>query len=171
VILGDDPDSRGGQYFSDDTYVVVHLGVGDGNFAQRSLLKLDATGGLDQLALGDFNQDSYPDVLAAVSGSYLFTSVHLHLGRGDGALLPGVTHGSGSNLAVADFNGDSRLDFVTTSAVGNALLRLGNGDGTFRLPISIPIGRRPEGGSAPFVSCRQGFPSSDTWVTRARLTP
>jgi hypothetical protein len=140
AILGDDPDSRGGQYYTDDTYVVVYLGAGDGKFAQRSLLKLDTTGGGDRLALGDFNQDGYPDVLAAVSGSYLFTSVHLHLGRGDGSLLPGVTHGTGSNVAVADFNADGRLDFVTTSAVGNALLRLGNGDGSFRLPISIVTG-------------------------------
>jgi hypothetical protein len=54
--------------------------------------------------------------------------------------MPGTTHGGGSNLGVADFNGDGRLDFVTTATLGGALLRLGNGDGTFGSPTAITTG-------------------------------
>src|SRR5262249_39636929 len=45
--------------------------------------------------------------------------------------------GSGAwNIAVADFNGDGKLDAVTIGDSGESIL-LGNGDGTFQAPAHI----------------------------------
>jgi hypothetical protein len=47
------------------------------------------------------------------------------------------------SLATADFNGDGKPDLVAAdwhNAGGNASILLGNGDGSFRLAASIPIG-------------------------------
>jgi hypothetical protein len=67
------------------------------------------------------------------------------LGKGDGTFKPVVRYqsvagGQGSSVALADVNGDGKLDIVTTDqdARANGLnkglvsLRLGNGDGTFQ---------------------------------------
>ncbi len=105
-----------------------------------------ATGGstAQWVAVGDFNGDGNVDVAVAnTSGSN--GSVGILLGNGDGTLQPAVTYDSGGDsalsLAVADFNGDGKLDIaianpydendpnLATQPVG---LLLGNGDGTFQ---------------------------------------
>ena len=64
------------------------------------------------------------------------------LGNGDGTFQSGVLYGSGSyvSLAVADVDGDNRLDVVaasmscTVGGSGCVHLLQGNGDGAFQAP-------------------------------------
>lgn len=88
------------------------------------------------LALGDFNGDGQPDIVATLDEApqVLFLA---NDGRGDFAL-------SGSNplptaeqtwgVRVADFDRDGNLDFVT----GGISLSLGRGDGTFAASVAVP---------------------------------
>ena len=47
-------------------------------------------------------------------------------------------------LAVADINGDGRLDLITANEFSNDVsVLLGNGDGTFEAPRSIAVGSIP----------------------------
>jgi hypothetical protein len=79
------------------------------------------------LAVGDFNGDGKPDVVAGVSSG---TSVLL--GNGDGTFQAARNSALtlGSYIAAADVNGDGKLDLLTNYDGVSVLL--GNGDGTFR---------------------------------------
>ncbi len=69
------------------------------------------------------------------------------LGNGDGTFQSAVTYDSGGigtwSLAVADFDGDGKLDVAVANqcnansckGVGTAAVLFGNGDGTFRQPL------------------------------------
>src|SRR6185295_19608722 len=51
---------------------------------------------------------------------------------------------SPQGIAVADFNGDGRVDLAVADAGGNSIsLLLGNGGGTFGSPIDFGVGRVP----------------------------
>ncbi len=61
------------------------------------------------------------------------------------AFLGGASHGAalcGSCLAVADFNGDGKMDIVYTGTVLSPVagILLGNGDGTFHNGVTFPSG-------------------------------
>jgi membrane-bound lytic murein transglycosylase B len=50
-----------------------------------------------------------------------------------------------SAVVAADFNGDGKLDLAVTDSVSNAvMILLGNGDGTFGAPTTIPVGNQPD---------------------------
>ncbi|MDJ1305481.1 MAG: VCBS repeat-containing protein [Candidatus Midichloria sp.] len=61
--------------------------------------------------------------------------------------LPATTFGVGSypsRLLNADFNHDTHLDIVTSNYGANTIsVLLGNGDGTFKAPLSYNIGAGP----------------------------
>lgn len=100
-----------------DGYIL--LGNGDGTFeAPTSVLP-----GAGPLAAADLRGDGKMDLILE-SGS---SSLMIYLGNGDATFSNTATyaHGSGLGLAVADFNGDGKLDIATSNAV-----LLGNGDGT-----------------------------------------
>jgi hypothetical protein len=89
----------------------------------------------------EFNNDGSPD-LAVVFQQSGQSFVKVFLGNGDGTFqdtaairVDDVT----VSLAAADFNGDGRLDLVTTSRFGNVDVLLGNGDGTFQDPVAIHV--------------------------------
>jgi hypothetical protein len=111
--------------------VSILLGRGDGSFR---VAQNYATGsGAISVAMGDFNGDGHPDLAVANSGTspgYKGT-VSILLGKGDGTFQAAQSYALGgyvSSVAVGDFNGDGKLDLVTS--VGTLLL--GNGDGTFQ---------------------------------------
>ena len=52
--------------------------------------------------------------------------------------------GTPSAVAVGDFNGDGNVDIaVTDSTNNNVIILLGNGDGTFKAPVTFSTGKNP----------------------------
>ena len=134
--------------------VGVLLGNADGTFQPAVTYSSGGTspGGI---AVADVNGDGRPDIavgnfFAAKGG---IATVGVLLGNGDGTFQPVALYSAGGNqlfsVAVADLNGDGKLDIVAANCapenLSSCLTRakhgmvgvlLGNGDGTFR-PTSI----------------------------------
>jgi FG-GAP-like repeat/PKD domain len=124
----------------------VLLGHGDGTFtaAQGSPIALNAGAVPGRVSVADFNSDGRPDV--AVAGDP-YSSVSVLLGRGDGTfipapgspiILPAGAYPTGS--AVADFNGDRKLDIAfATGLAGGLWVALGDGTGGFSFANGSPF--------------------------------
>jgi hypothetical protein len=125
--------------------VGVLLGNGDGTFQAAVSY---SSGGLytDAVVLGDLNRDGKLDLVVAseyATSSVTTGSVGVLLGNGDGTFQAAVSTstptplGGIRSLALADFDGDGKLDLAV--GAGNVLL-LGNGDGTFQTPVVLGAG-------------------------------
>jgi len=107
-----------------------------------------ASGGPDPyaVAIADVNGDGIPDILVANSGGI---GVGVLLGNGDGSFQDVTEYGNNADwmtalysaggsgtgtLAIADVNGDGKLDVVIAGGSSVSVL-LGNGDGTFQPPL------------------------------------
>jgi hypothetical protein len=124
-----------------DGTVDILLGNGNGTF--QVPLSYAAGGNPVSVAVGDFNGDGFLDL--AVANNVLSNgTVSILLGNGDGTFQAAtvLSAGNGANsVAVGDFNGDGKLDIVTTTFVNlprigviesDVRVFLGNGDGTFQ---------------------------------------
>jgi hypothetical protein len=129
----------------------VYLGIGNGTF--QTPLYYPAGPNPLLVATGDFNGDGKPDVvvvnyLPALPGLTDSEQVRVLLGKGDGSLeaaLPPITiSGAPASIALADFNGDGRLDVaIVQSETNTASILLGKGDGTFASPLTFALGGTP----------------------------
>jgi len=77
-------------------------------------------------------------------------TVAVLLGNGDGTFQPAVSYNPGSSdaisVAVADVNGDGKLDLLVANYTpsNSVAVLLGNGDGTFQAPVTYsPGGQQP----------------------------
>jgi FG-GAP-like repeat len=131
--------------------VGVLLGNEDGTF--QTAVIYNALGDYpNSVAIADLNGDGKLDVVLADTG----TGDHddnpgaatVLLGNGDGTLQPGVIYplgptdysgGYASSVAVADVNGDGKLDLVVGGEPG-ANVFLGNGDGIFQTVVTFSSG-------------------------------
>jgi uncharacterized protein (UPF0548 family) len=140
--------------------VGVLFGTGHGTFrAARSY----SSGGYDAqyIAVVDVNGDGKPDLLVAnecaSSSNCNNGSVAVLFGNGDGTFRPAVSYNSGGydalSIAVADVNGDGKLDLVVANACASTVdcsngvvgagvigVLFGNGDGTFQPAVSYSSG-------------------------------
>jgi len=139
--------------------VAVFLGKGDGSF--QSPVIYDSGGPYTySLATADFNSDGKLDIVVADCSPVTGSSCGLFgilLGNGDGTFQPVVTHDSGGvgawALTVADLNADHKPDLVIAdlctssfcpdSSDGVVAVLLGNGDGTFKSPVTYDSLGRP----------------------------
>ena len=106
------------------------------------------------VAVGDVNGDGYPDIVVAdncTKAGCSSGSVSVLLGVGDGTFSYRESYSSGEYLAesvaIADVNGDGRLDLIVANnqecascANGSVSVLLGNGDGTFQAPVNYSSG-------------------------------
>jgi hypothetical protein len=133
--------------------VGVLLGNGDGTFQP---IVYYASGGVQSMgvAVADVNGDGKPDLLVAnlcdPTGHCSDATLGVLLGNGDGTFEPVVTYlcgGSCTSVAVADVNGDGKLDLLVAEYSGPLGVLLGNGDGTFQPVVTYSFCRGTWGNS------------------------
>lgn len=118
-----------------DGTVSVLLGNGDGSFKNRMVFQAGVAG--FDLAYQDITNDGIADLIVTnVEGSFSVLQ-----GNGDGSFSAQVTYnsvGSIHGLQLVDVNSDGKADAVMTDYIGNAIrIHLGNGNGSFKAPLSI----------------------------------
>lgn len=138
--------------YANATSVQVLLGNGDGTFHSGPSSSL-AQIGLAAVGAGDFNGDGILDLVVTVYDPFTtgLDFAGVMKGNGDGSFQSLVAaNGSGASFAgsitavVGDFNNDGKLDLATAIQTVGATLQgiieisLGNGDGTFSAPYSVP---------------------------------
>jgi hypothetical protein len=113
--------------------LALYLGKGDGTFQAPTVLTA-ADNPAGQVLLADLNGDGKPDLLSTGTNSSGDAELAISPGNGDGSFksptiyLPVSYSINTGNFAVADFNGDGKLDVTLNDGVF-----LGNGDGTLQV--------------------------------------
>jgi hypothetical protein len=131
--------------------VDVLLGDGKGGFTKGQTLQFPDTP--LAIAAGDFNHDGKEDLVVTSVSSPNYANagkVNVFLGNGDGTFQQPKVKTVGLNLyivALADFDGDKKLDLVVTTVDRNNPRRVqvlfGMGDGTFGDPLNLDAGIAP----------------------------
>jgi hypothetical protein len=127
--------------------VSISLGNGDGTFLAATVQPITGNGIATTVAAGDFNGDGHVDLVANNIGvaapNFEGATVSVLLGHGDGTWAAAVDYAVApipQSLAVADFNGDGRLDLAVASyATPTLSVLFGSGDGTFLPAVDYPI--------------------------------
>jgi predicted dehydrogenase len=121
--------------------VSVFLGNGNGTFqaAQNFAVGSYPNG----LAVADVNGDGHLDLITANTANATGNTVSVLLGNGNGTFQAAqnfITDTVPIKVAVADVNGDGKLDIVTANTGGTVSVLLGNGNGTFQAATNISVG-------------------------------
>ncbi|MBL0226232.1 MAG: VCBS repeat-containing protein [Geobacteraceae bacterium] len=142
-----------------DSHVWLFKGNGDGSFREPvSFSSTYNVQGPNSLAIGDLNNDGYPDYVVA-NGGILVTdgSVHISLNGGSPFFVVGGVGGFTTTakvlgnyptgVALADLDNDGDLDIAVScnrqsgaSSTAKVILLLNNGDETFADPIELDTG-------------------------------
>jgi hypothetical protein len=134
----------------------VYLNPGNGNFAAVTPATLAGSGGANSVALGDLNGDGKLDIVLGrffdpQAQQPLPSLVYLNPGSGQfGAVTPAPLLAStifALSVALADFDGDGRLDVVLGSPAANlpSLVYRNPGTGNFGSVVPTPL--RSSGGA------------------------
>jgi hypothetical protein len=118
----------------------IYLGTGTGTFGAVTLY--NTGGGFSAfMAVGDFNNDTKPDIVTVEA---LGATATVFLNSGTGTFGAGTTYAvSGSQgVTVGDINNDNNIDLVVLSG-NNLSVRLGTGTGTFGSANTYATGSGP----------------------------
>lgn len=137
-------DTKPDLIISDSTLTSTQVGVlknnGDATFGPVQMLP--GITNASSFAVSDVDGDLKTDIVVGDIGA---TVVHVFKGKGDGTFhspLDFGPFGSAAPIHIADFNVDGKPDLAITTSFGFNLW-LGNGDGTFQLPVFVSIGFFP----------------------------
>jgi hypothetical protein len=129
--------------------VSILLGNGDGTF--QLALNFSAGSNPGPIAVGDLNGDGKLDLVVAnndAGTTAVNNTINVLLGNGDGSFQPAQSFTVGTNptaVALADFNGDGKLDAAVSNHDANNLsILLGKGDGTFQPAMNFAAGSGPQ---------------------------
>src|SRR5262249_23073533 len=161
--------------------VALFLAQGNGTFAAPRYFQSALTGSsVGSIAIGDLNGDGNPDLVMISPGGP--QGIDILLGDGAGnfrrpATLPSIDTNPWS-LAVADLNGDGKLDLVIPhfGGVVETTYLLGNGDGTFQPERGIISGSSSvavaltkfRGSKGPDLVVAQSY---GTWISVVNIFP
>ena len=113
---------------SSNRTIGVCIGRGDGTFSSGVTYATGAGANINDITVGDFNNDGRQDILSANKGS----GASLFVGDGNGGFSRTLASSTGTTLVEAgDFNGDRVLDFAYFDGTSTIGVQFGNGDGTF----------------------------------------
>ena len=123
------------------TKVFVALSNGNGTFRSAVSYPVGSSYAQWSIVARDFNGDGNLDIATTNDED---GTVSVLLGNGDGTFRAARAWPAGtspSSLEMGDFNGDGKLDLVALNRTSNSgtdavTLLLGNGDGTFRQPLT-----------------------------------
>jgi hypothetical protein len=121
----------------------IFLGFGNGTFSDQTTYPTGANSYPIDTAVGDFNDDSWLDIVVANSN---IDNIGIFFGNDNGTFASVITYSTGSNsnpysVAVGDFNNDNRLDIVVANfGSGNLGIFIGYGNGTFAIMILYSTG-------------------------------
>ena len=115
--------------------LLVLLGNGDGTF--QPPISTNSGASLTAVVAGDLTGNGKADVLGLFNNN-----VVVYISNGNGTFAPGVSYPVGNTsigngeITLGDFNGDQKVDIVVSlpgdNVVGQEVVLLGNGDGTFQ---------------------------------------
>jgi hypothetical protein len=130
--------------------VNIYLGNGNGTFQAARNYPIAASASSSRLlAIGDFNQDGFQDLVAT---NHDLNNVGVILGNGDGTFNSPAYYAVAAqpwNVVVGDINGDGIADLaVASDGTGSASILQGNGDGTFKTAINFATGASQVGSVA-----------------------
>lgn len=113
--------------------VYIRNGNGDGSFDAASTYSV---GNREEIAIVDVNEDGWLDVFTGANGSG-GTSMALNNGSGGllaSTVLDAISVGGPRDLTYGDFDGDGNIDLIFggDDASDYAVVRFGNGNGTFQ---------------------------------------
>jgi hypothetical protein len=125
-------------------------GNGDGTFQSPLSLDDGVIGVPRSLAVADLTGNGIPDIVSVADTPDHKDRISVFLGRGDNTFQNAATfpatldpRGSAGSVVVGDFAGNGKLDVAVTSPFGTGeslFILLGNGDGSFQLPIPTIAG-------------------------------
>ena len=143
----------------DDGHMIsIFLGLGNGSFYIETMFEVEGEGGtfLFSIALADFNNDNYLDIVVANTWSYQIT---IFVGYGNGTFHLKESYFTGSNsqpyyVIVNDFNNDHIKDIATSNfGTNEILIFFGYENGSFELGRNYST----DDGSAPYIIAAADF--------------
>ena len=124
--------------------ITIGFGNGAGAFLQtfNPLMRFDLGRFAVGIAVGDFNSDGRPDLVAAYGGGGSGTVLMWPAGSGGQFTMPTFLHsfqGYATSIATGDFNNDGKLDWVAANGGrNNVIVMLGDGAGGFSAASGSP---------------------------------